>query len=155
MGAVRLNTDQMADLLRRVRHDFANHLQVISGYLELGQPDRMRDYLQTVIKDMSSTRIVFDNRPGEAALYFYEQLLQAQDMGIKLRYEEIEIDDWEFLKNRGEPLHSMVLLPRNRVNQAEDGVVCLSIQADERGADLRFTYPGGEQGEHVIRVNKE
>jgi stage 0 sporulation protein B (sporulation initiation phosphotransferase) len=155
MGAVGLNTDQMADLLRRVRHDFANQLQVISGYLELGQPDRVRDYLQTVIKDMKATRIVFDNRQGEAALYFYEQLLQAQDMGIKLRYVEIVIDDWEFLKNRGEPVHSMALLPRNRVDRAEDGVVCLSIQADERGVDLRFSYPGGEQSVHVIRVNKE
>jgi len=33
---------------RLMRHDFMNHLQVISGYLQLGQPDKVREYIKKV-----------------------------------------------------------------------------------------------------------
>ncbi len=36
------------DLLRFQRHSFLNHLQVISGWIQLGKLDRARDYLQEV-----------------------------------------------------------------------------------------------------------
>ncbi|MDN5347286.1 MAG: hypothetical protein PWP65_850 [Clostridia bacterium] len=35
-------------LLRAQRHSFLNHLQVISGFLQLGKPERALDYLKEV-----------------------------------------------------------------------------------------------------------
>ena len=33
---------------RLIRHDFMNHLQVISGYIQLGQPEKVREYIKRV-----------------------------------------------------------------------------------------------------------
>ena len=112
MEAVGLEAEQMVDLLRRVRHDFANHLQVISGYLDMGQPERVKQYLATVMEDMIAERIIFESQQGEAALYFYEQMLRAHDLGITLRYEDIDIDGWEILKASGEPCQSLADLSK-------------------------------------------
>ena len=83
-----MEAEQMVDLLRRVRHDFANHLQVISGYLDMEQPARVKQYLSAVMEEIIAERLIFESQQGEAALYFYEQMLSAYDLGITLRYEE-------------------------------------------------------------------
>ncbi|HHP51706.1 MAG TPA: hypothetical protein ENM97_08280 [Moorella mulderi] len=38
--------------LRWQRHDYLNHLQVISGYLQLGKAEQALAYLQGVLKEM-------------------------------------------------------------------------------------------------------
>jgi stage 0 sporulation protein B (sporulation initiation phosphotransferase) len=155
MGAMGLQAEQMADLLRRVRHDFANHLQVVSGFLEIGQSERAKQYLGAVIKDMGAERIVFASCSGAAAIYFYEQLMKVRDLGITLRYEDIDIDGWEILKAKGEPYHSMAALHRTMKGVAEDPIVYLSIYEDQQGVDMFFSWAGWEISPPSIRIDKE
>lgn len=150
-----MEAGQVVDLLRRVRHDFGNHLQVIGGYLEMGQPDRVKDYLRTVMEEISSERIIFEALSPEAALYFYEQLSRAHDMGIILRYEDLDIASWDILKANDEPYQSMAILCKDTVGSEEDTLVYLSLYEDERGVDMFFTCDRWGESPKGIRINKE
>ena len=66
---------EMVSMLRRVRHDYANHLQVISGYLDLGWKDQLSAYIREIIAGLNQERIIFDSLPPDDALYFYKQFL--------------------------------------------------------------------------------
>lgn len=150
-----MEAGQMVELLSRARHDFANHLQVIGGYLEMGQPERVKDYLRTVMEEISSERIIFAALSGEAALYFYEQLSRAHDLGIILRYEDLDIASWDILKASDEPYRSMAILCQDTVGTDEDTLVYLSLYEDERGVDMFFTCARWGQSPKGIRINKE
>jgi hypothetical protein len=154
-GDYSLEAEQAVDLLRRVRHDFSNHLQVIGGYLEMGQPEQVKEYLRMVMEEISSERIIFQALHGESALYFYEQLSKARDMGIILRYEDLDIDSWDILKSSDEPCHSMADLCRNMAQSDEEPLIYLSIYEDERGIDMLFTSSIWGSSSKVIRINKE
>ncbi|MDD4801791.1 MAG: Spo0B domain-containing protein [Syntrophomonas sp.] len=145
---------KVANLLRRVRHDFANHLQVIGGYLDLDQPERVKDYLRAVMEKMSSERVLFEALKPEAALYFYEQLNKAYDMGITLHYEDLNIVSWEILKEYDEPCHSMAALRQEKVESDEDKMVYLSVYEDEQGVEMFFTYAGWGQVPKRIRITR-
>ena len=150
-----MEAEQMVDLLRRVRHDFANHLQVISGYLDMEQPARVKQYLSAVMEEIIAERLIFESQQGEAALYFYEQMLSAYDLGITLRYEDIDIDCWAILKASGEPCRSLAELGKGLIRSEDDVVVYLSIYEDPLGVDMFFTGAEWEGSTKVIRVSKE
>ncbi len=150
-----MEAEQTVGLLRRVRHDFANHLQVISGYLDMGRPEQVKEYLTAVMEEIIAERLIFESQQGEAALYFYEQTLLAYDLGIKLRYEDIDIDDWAILKASGEPCKSLADLSKELIKSEEDVIVYLSIYEDPAGVDMFFTCADWEDSTKVIRVSKE
>jgi len=150
-----LEAEQMVDLLRRVRHDFANHLQVISGYLDLEQPARVKQYLATVMEEIIAERLIFESQQGEAALFFYEQMLRAYDLGITLRYEDIDIDCWAILKASDEPCKSLADLSKGLIRTEDDVIIYLSIYEDPQGVDMFFTCAQWESTSKVIRVSKE
>jgi len=154
--AMGLKAEYMVDLLRRVRHDFANHLQVISGYLDMERPERVKEYLTAVMEEITAERIIFESQPGEAALYFYEQVLLAYDLGIMLRYEDIDVDDWAILRASGEPCKSLAALNKELIkSEEEDVTVYLSIYEDQQGVDMFFSCAEWEGVPKGIRVSKE
>ena len=148
-------TDQdMVALLRRVRHDFGNHLQVISGYLQIGKPEQALQYLEGVVQEMNAERIVF-NLPGEASLYFYEQIMRAYDAGIRIQYQDIEINSWELLKNNGEPFQSLMVYQSQTRPVSDESIVYISIKEDEQGFDLLFSSQNTDSDNFMIRLKKE
>ena len=96
----------MVNLLRRLRHDYANHLQVISGYLELGWTEQISSYVKDIISQLNQERIIFESVAPEDALYFYEQLLTIKDMGIILVYDDLDVKSTRYLKDNNEPVNS-------------------------------------------------
>lgn len=61
--------DEMLELMRVQRHNFANHLQVISGLLQLKKYDRAFEYIKGVGEEL--------NRAGALARLGIPQLVQA------------------------------------------------------------------------------
>lgn len=47
-----MDLQKLLDVVQVQRHDILNHLQVISGFLQLNKPDRIRDYIEHVIVEM-------------------------------------------------------------------------------------------------------
>ncbi len=150
-----MEAEQMVDLLRRLRHDYGNHLQVIGGYLELGQPESVKEYLRTVMEEMSSERIIFDSLSGDAALYFYEQLSVARDLGIILRFEDLDLDSWEILKAKNEPYQSILALSKDTPKLDDDTPVFLSLYEDKVGVDMFFSCSRWVQSPKRFKVIKE
>ncbi|MEQ8200898.1 MAG: Spo0B domain-containing protein [Syntrophomonadaceae bacterium] len=148
-----MDAEYMVGLLRRMRHDFANHLQVISGYLQLGQPGQVQDYLQSLMEGLDAERIIFKSLPAPACLYFYDQLLQAYDLGITLRFEDIELESWEILKTNGEPGASLQFI-RELNHGGEDQPVYLSIYEEADGIDLFYSCGDGGDATRVFRIDK-
>lgn len=151
-----MDAEQMVGLLRRMRHDFANHLQVISGYAELGFQERLAEYVRAIIAELNQERIIFESLNAEAALYFYEQLLMVKDLGIILTYEDLEIKSLELIKKHNEPFHSVATMQTD-LNLAGDDepVVYLSIYEQPPRIDLLFSCDEWEQNPRKISLTKE
>jgi len=48
-----LNLKQLLEIIQVQRHDFLNHLQVISGLLQLNKTDQAKDYLGWAVQEVS------------------------------------------------------------------------------------------------------
>ncbi|MDD3268361.1 MAG: Spo0B domain-containing protein, partial [Syntrophomonadaceae bacterium] len=81
-----MDTAKSVELLRRMRHDFANHLQVISGYIELERYQDVKDYIADIVEEMSGERKIFESLDAEVVWHLYEKMLSARDLGIILKY---------------------------------------------------------------------
>ena len=57
-----MKTDRTVSLIRKMRHDFGNHLQVISGYLELNHPEKVQQYVNRLVIDSREERAIFEDR---------------------------------------------------------------------------------------------
>lgn len=149
-----MEDQKVVNTLRRVRHDFGNHLQVISGYMELGKNDKVRDYIKELVKQMARERKIFEELPAEAALYFYEQVLLAGDLGVILVYEDFDLQSLDLLQANHEPCHTLAELTGN-IDKDLDVVVYLSVYEDNKGLELLFTCDYFEENPVRLRLNRE
>jgi hypothetical protein len=141
---------EMTALLRRIRHDFGNHLQVISGYLQIERPAQALDYLGSVVDEMNSERVLFD-LPADAALYFYSQLLRARDAGMMVLFKDIDIQSWESLKAKDEPYQTLAAWRQGVDSDGYEIMVELSLHEDQSGYDVRLEH----NGQYSVRLAKE
>lgn len=133
-----MEATRVVEILRRCRHDFGNHLQVVSGYTELGRSDKVKEYIANIVEKMAWERIIFDSLPAEAALYFYEQVLLAADLGVILVYKDLKITNWQQLQTQMEPIRSLAPLAAG-VSKEEEPVIFVSLQEDEQGIGMVFS----------------
>ena len=145
----------MVNLLRRVRHDFANHLQVIGGYLELGWTEQMSAYIKEITAGINQERIIFEAVAPAYALYFYEQLLTVRDMGIILVYEDLDVKTADCLIAANEPVRSIAALQPDIPPGEDEPVLYVSIHEDESGIEMYFNGDGWEGESCRTRINKE
>lgn len=150
-----MEAEQMVNLLRRVRHDFANHLQVIGGYLELGWTGQMGAYIKEITAGINQERIIFEAVAPEYALYFYEQLLAVKDMGIILIYEDLDVKTVDCLIAANEPVRSIAALQPDIPPGEDEPVLYVSIHEDENGIEMYFNGDGWEGESRRTRINKE
>ena len=47
-----MDIEKLLEVIQVQRHDLLNHFQVISGFLQLNKPDRIREYIELAIKEM-------------------------------------------------------------------------------------------------------
>ncbi len=151
-----MDAQQTLNLLRRVRHDFGNHLQVILGYIDLGNPGLSRQSIINLVNDMAAERVIFDSTNPKAALYLYEQLLLSRDLGVILRYDEIQLESIQLLMENHEPLRSLEQLLKECLDpdRDEELVVYLEIYETEHGVDLLYSCENMDKGSILIEVRK-
>ncbi|QKG84108.1 hypothetical protein GXN76_06210 [Kroppenstedtia pulmonis] len=58
-----LRAEALLELLGRQRHDWMNHIQVISGYVSVGQERRIPSYLQQVVDQLQEERVTVQVHP--------------------------------------------------------------------------------------------
>ena len=75
---------ELLEVMRVQRHDFMNHLQVISGLLQLKKNDRAADYIKQVAQEMSQEgALARIGVPGIVAAVLTAELA-AKKQGIRL-----------------------------------------------------------------------
>ncbi len=133
-----METQKTVDIIRRMRHDFGNHLQVISGYIELQRYSDVKKYINSIIEEMADQRRIFETSSAKIALYLFEQILMARDLGIILRYKELDIHKPAVLIDNNEPFNSLVELTRHLEVINEEPVVYLSLYQNDNGVRMVF-----------------
>lgn len=143
-----MNSEQVIQLLRQLRHDFGNHLQVISGYLDLGRSDEVKKYIQSLAEDMAEERIIFEACSPDTALYFYHQLLLARERGLKMSYRDLSVSSVAALEKCQEPLQSVI----KAAASADDSRITVSVHQSENGGILLYISTDEEQEPVVVTV---
>lgn len=80
-----MNSGDMMKVISILRHDFLNHLQVISGYLQLNKTDRAREYIREVTQNLQRLSKVMHLKVPEVAGAFL--LGEEMAAGIEVRTE--------------------------------------------------------------------
>ncbi|MFZ5827097.1 MAG: Spo0B domain-containing protein [Bacillota bacterium] len=74
-------------LLRSQRHSFLNHLQVISGWLQLGKSERAAQYIARAVALLEAeSRALRRIDSPEVALFLMEMGIEAEPYGVTLRW---------------------------------------------------------------------
>lgn len=74
----------LLEVMRRHRHDFLNHLQVVSGFLQLGKVDRALEYIRRVSGEMEKLGAILRLKYPQMATLLLKNSLLAQDKQIDL-----------------------------------------------------------------------
>ncbi|HAA89911.1 MAG: Signal transduction histidine kinase regulating citrate/malate metabolism [Thermoanaerobacterales bacterium 50_218] len=138
-------TRQLLDMLRAQRHDFLNHLQVISGLLQIGRFETARNYIGQVNQEISRPSNVFQNllhRPEVAGLLL-RKMEQAEASGVSFTVN-LKTD----LTSLGVPPLDFIRVLGNLIDNALDAVS--SVPPEKRRVRVEIS-----EGEHFyeIRVN--
>lgn len=72
------------ETVRNQRHSFINHLQVISGWLQLDRPDRARQHAEALGARMSAESDVMRALPPSMALTLVVLSLEAETFGVSV-----------------------------------------------------------------------
>jgi len=101
-------------IIRRERHDFLNHLQILRGFLQLGKYDKVIEYIDRISEDIHRRQEYFRLFDEETALkltdlYYLLESVEAnltikhfqrvqynKDLGQKV--ERIVLENWDLLK---------------------------------------------------------
>ncbi len=141
-----MESEQMVAILRRMRHDFGNYLQVILGYIDLNRPEKAKSYILNIVEELAVQRNIFESLESEAALYFYQQLLMARDLGIILKYKDLQILSWTILKKQNQPLNSLTSLLPEFKGIGDEPVINLSLSEDQAGVTMLFEWEQPQAG---------
>lgn len=136
-----MQDEKVVGIIRRMRHDFGNHLQVILGYLELERPREVKDYIHSLIDEMQAERAIFEHLPEQVALYLYQQVLMAADLGLILHFRELKITSCELLQMNNEPVTTL-----RRIGPV--------LQSNDEEPLVEVSLFGGE-GEMVMVINSQ
>ncbi|MDA8334501.1 MAG: Spo0B domain-containing protein [Peptococcaceae bacterium] len=81
-----MSIQDILELIARKNHDFLNHLQVISGFLQLNKEDKAREYIREMGLEVERMARVLNSRPPEvaAALLTVMNRAGAEEVAIEL-----------------------------------------------------------------------
>lgn len=132
----RIPAEQAMALLRGQRHSFLNHLQVISGWLQLDRPERARHYLEMVAARVSAEADLMRSLPPSMAVWVVHLLLEAETNGVQLEWQlsdlsrPIHEEWWRWL---GDEVKAAALWPEEHrkfvVTQGADGSLMIHTPA--------------------------
>ncbi len=141
-------------LIRSMRHDFGNHLQIINGYSELGYLDEVKAYISQIVEEMNQERLLFELKSPELSLYLLQQKSLLQSIGVILKYDVIEIVAAEHLVEQFDFMSTVQsLLGEQRYNEVR---ILVSIYELEDQIKLVFDskQPIGNLKDFYIKKDK-
>lgn len=77
-----MSTQDILELIARKNHDFLNHLQVISGFLQLNKEEKAREYIREMGSEVEIMARVLNSRPPEVAGAFLTTMNRASGQQV-------------------------------------------------------------------------
>jgi hypothetical protein len=84
-------SEDLNEKLRMYKHDFANHLQIIQGLIQLGHGDRALKYLHKI---SDQGKMIYDNYEigiPELEVVIYDAFQQAKEQGVEININTMEL----------------------------------------------------------------
>ncbi|MCL6451821.1 MAG: Spo0B domain-containing protein [Acetobacteraceae bacterium] len=85
--ALRARDLEFIQLTKNQRHSFMNHLQVLSGWLQLGRPERAQAYVEKLRVEMEEQRRLYSAGGPELVAFLLARSGMAEAQGTSLRFE--------------------------------------------------------------------
>lgn len=82
-----LDDQAVLDIIRRQRHNFMNHLQVLYGYAQLNRIDAMGDYFNRLVQNLIQQSQLNRLADPSLAISLLKWCVVAEDEGIDLKVE--------------------------------------------------------------------
>lgn len=123
--------EELYTAIRGQRHDLINHLQVLYGFLQMGNLKEVQDYLETLIgHSVNANSLVDTGNPGLSALLYIKSgiaITNGIDFAISI---EKQVDDMAI------PAYELNRIVGNIINNAFDYV--MKLDEDERVVKFRI-----------------
>ncbi|GAB4263752.1 sensor histidine kinase [Thermincola ferriacetica] len=78
---------EIIEILRLYRHDFLNHLQVITGFIQLNRPDNALNYINEVVDALKKQSLISNMEHPEVASLLFKKMYYAEREGIRFTVE--------------------------------------------------------------------
>ncbi|MDA8235285.1 MAG: Spo0B domain-containing protein [Clostridia bacterium] len=139
---------ELMEVLRVQKHDFLNHLQVISGYLQLDKAEKARDYIQQVSHEIYHSGMITKLRLPEVAINLLILKNEAVHYGVNL---DISMEtELEYAGIAGESLgatvYKMIGIALEQASKSGiNSPFCqVKLSPGEVGYIIRTVFPGQE-----------
>lgn len=79
-----MDTEMFLEIISVQRHDFLNHIQVISGFLQLNKIEQARKYINEAVMQINRFGEIIHLKPPEVAAALLEARNQAAKYGVEI-----------------------------------------------------------------------
>ncbi len=132
-------TEQNLRLLRCQRHDFLNHLQVVSGYIQMGKGSKAAKYIQEINQNLRGIRVVSGLNMPEASVLLISKREEAARYDIDFNYDirtdlsGAKIKEYDLVRILSNLIDNAIYELR-KVNDTDQKIITVII--DEVGENL-------------------
>lgn len=85
-----MQEEQVLNLIRYLRHDFGNCLQVIHSCIEVERPQDSQTFIKQWVEEMKNDKIIFSLSDAKLAVHLFQTKILAHDLGVRVIYDEIQ-----------------------------------------------------------------
>ncbi|AEG14051.1 signal transduction histidine kinase regulating citrate/malate metabolism [Desulfofundulus kuznetsovii DSM 6115] len=82
-----MELQSLLEFIRLQRHDFLNHLQVISGFIQMNKGEKAREYLLEVARELERLAKIIHLQVPEATAVFLAALAEAANLQVEVDYD--------------------------------------------------------------------
>ncbi len=147
-----MQDEKVIALIRQMRHDFGNCLQIISANIELERTEKCKEIIDKWIIDSASERKLFALKDAGLVLHLYQSIMDAHNLGIVLRIDEVDIVSSQKLIAKNEPTKAIKLLFFEEWKEIDDLTLHLRISERNEVISLHISWENGDSNyiEYII-----
>lgn len=148
--------DDLFTSVRAQRHDLINHLQTLSGFIQLGDPAAAQEYLQELLGETLFTpEVIIQGAPGLSALLYIKQGKAAAEsiefrLNISGKLTDINVPPFELNRILGNIINNA--FDHVQTLDVDQRLVQVDIDQDEKGYYFRIANSGTLNQETRTRI---
>ena len=141
-----MNLQELLEVIQVQRHDFLNHLQVISGLLQLNKPERLKEYIDHITEEMKPLSAITRLKVPEIKAVILIALKEAKKHQIDFKFninttlEDCSLDGR--VMGQGIEVCFRNIWQYLTLPEVTNRLVVLGVAEHERSVCVIFSLPG-------------